>query len=106
MRGGKLVTVGPLARIMAEYPPETMRPGDIYTKNDPHDGGTHLPLLWTHLIPATLEGLDALAAGGFSMLLRLLPLGALAENAALDWTVFWAAMAFALSAAAVLATFG
>lgn len=46
----------------------------------------------------------ALAAGGFSMLLRLLPLGALAENAALDWNVFWAAMAFALSAAAVLAT--
>ncbi|MSO77665.1 MAG: hydantoinase B/oxoprolinase family protein [Alphaproteobacteria bacterium] len=32
-----------LARIMAEYPPAGMRDGDIYTMNDPHDGGTHLP---------------------------------------------------------------
>ena len=32
-----------LARIMAEFPPEGMREGDLYTMNDPHDGGTHLP---------------------------------------------------------------
>jgi N-methylhydantoinase B len=32
-----------LARIIAEYPLDTMRPGDVYTMNDPHDGGTHLP---------------------------------------------------------------
>jgi N-methylhydantoinase B len=32
-----------MARIMAEYPPATMRHGDLYTMNDPHDGGTHLP---------------------------------------------------------------
>ena len=43
------------------------------------------------------------AAGGFDLLLRVLPLGALAENAALDWTIFWAAMAFALTAAAIIA---
>jgi N-methylhydantoinase B len=32
-----------LARIIDEYPLVTMRSGDIYTMNDPHDGGTHLP---------------------------------------------------------------
>lgn len=32
-----------LARIIAVYPLDTMRAGDIYTMNDPHDGGTHLP---------------------------------------------------------------
>ncbi len=32
-----------LARIMAEFPAASMRAGDIYTLNDPHDGGTHLP---------------------------------------------------------------
>lgn len=32
-----------LARIMTEYPLQTMRAGDVYTMNDPHDGGTHLP---------------------------------------------------------------
>jgi N-methylhydantoinase B len=32
-----------LARIIAEFPLDTMRPGDVYTMNDPHDGGTHLP---------------------------------------------------------------
>ena len=32
-----------LARIIAEYPLHTMRAGDVYTLNDPHDGGTHLP---------------------------------------------------------------
>jgi N-methylhydantoinase B len=32
-----------LARIIAEYPLHNMRAGDVYTMNDPHDGGTHLP---------------------------------------------------------------
>ena len=45
----------------------------------------------------------ALAAGGFHALRRLLPLGAMADNAILDWTIFWAAMTFALVAAAVIA---
>ncbi len=44
-----------LARIMAEYPPETMRVGDIYTMNDPHDGGTHLPDLII-AAPAVVDG--------------------------------------------------
>jgi predicted permease len=44
-----------------------------------------------------------LAAGGFHALRRLLPLGAMAENATLDWTTFWAAMACALTAAAGIA---
>ena len=43
------------------------------------------------------------AASGFNVLLRLLPLGALAENARLDWTIFWAAMMLALVAAVVIA---
>jgi N-methylhydantoinase B len=30
-------------RILAEFPPETMRDGDIYCMNDPYLGGTHLP---------------------------------------------------------------
>ncbi len=36
------------------------------------------------------------AAGGFSLLVRALPLGAFAETATLDWTVFISAMAVAL----------
>jgi N-methylhydantoinase B len=30
-------------RILAEFPPETMRDGDVYCMNDPYLGGTHLP---------------------------------------------------------------
>jgi predicted permease len=45
----------------------------------------------------------ALAAAGFELLVTSLPLGALADNAGLDWTVLWAAMLAALTAAAVLA---
>lgn len=30
-------------RIVKEFPPSTMQPGDVYIMNDPHDGGTHLP---------------------------------------------------------------
>jgi N-methylhydantoinase B len=44
-----------LARIMAEYPRETMRAGDVYTMNDPHDGGTHLPDLII-AAPAVVDG--------------------------------------------------
>ncbi len=44
-----------------------------------------------------------LAAGSFSILLRSLPLGALAESARLSWTLFWAATCFALLAASVIA---
>jgi putative ABC transport system permease protein len=40
-----------------------------------------------------------LAAAGFEVLVRSLPLGALAETAALDWTVFTAAIAIALGSA-------
>jgi predicted permease len=45
----------------------------------------------------------ALAAAGFGLLVTSLPLGALADNARLDWTVFWAAMLAALAAAAIIA---
>jgi putative ABC transport system permease protein len=45
----------------------------------------------------------AVAAGGFGLLLRALPLGALADTATLDWTVFAAAIGFALFAASVVA---
>ena len=45
----------------------------------------------------------ALAAAGFELLVTSLPLGALADNARLDWTVFWAAMLAALAAAAIVA---
>jgi putative ABC transport system permease protein len=45
----------------------------------------------------------ALAASGFSVLLRSLPLGALADTAMLDWKVFAAALGVALLAASVIA---
>src|SRR5262249_12672157 len=32
-----------IARILAEFPIETMREGDLYCLNDPYIGGTHLP---------------------------------------------------------------
>jgi predicted permease len=44
-----------------------------------------------------------LALVGFQTLTRALPLGALADNAHLDWTVFWASMGSALLAAALVA---
>ncbi len=46
----------------------------------------------------------ALAASGFHVLTRALPLGALADNTRLDWTVFWAAMGTAIGAAALVAS--
>jgi predicted permease len=45
----------------------------------------------------------ALALIGFEVLVQSLPLGALAENATLDWTVFWASMIAALVAAVLVA---
>ncbi len=44
-----------------------------------------------------------LAAGGFRVLVGALPLGALAETATLDWTLFWVAFAVAMVAAAAIA---
>ena len=44
-----------LARIITEYPLQTMRAGDVYTMNDPHDGGTHLPDLIV-AAPAVVDG--------------------------------------------------
>ena len=44
-----------LARIITEYPLQTMRAGDVYTMNDPHDGGTHLPDLII-AAPAVVDG--------------------------------------------------
>ena len=39
-----LATMIPVVRrIIQEYPPSTMREGDIYLMNDPYLGGTHLP---------------------------------------------------------------
>lgn len=43
-----------------------------------------------------------LAAGGFRVLVGALPLGALAQTATLDWTLFWAAMLVALLSAAIV----
>ncbi|HEU4628605.1 MAG TPA: ADOP family duplicated permease [Gemmatimonadaceae bacterium] len=45
----------------------------------------------------------ALAAGGFQLLVGALPLGAWAEGATLDWSVFWAAIATALGASLLIA---
>ena len=45
----------------------------------------------------------ALAAGGFRVLVGALPLGALAETATLDWTVFWSAITIAILAALAVA---
>jgi putative ABC transport system permease protein len=57
------------------------------------------------LIVGTLAGLAGavLAASGFGVLLHSLPLGALADTARLDWTVFRAAMLIAVPAGAVVA---
>ncbi|MFI5233418.1 MAG: ADOP family duplicated permease [Gemmatimonadales bacterium] len=44
----------------------------------------------------------AFAAGGFRLLVRALPLGAFAETATFDWTVFAAAMTIALVTALVI----
>ncbi|HEV3484957.1 MAG TPA: FtsX-like permease family protein, partial [Vicinamibacterales bacterium] len=45
----------------------------------------------------------AIAVSGFQVLVTSLPLGALAETATIDWTVFWASVASALVAAMLVA---
>jgi predicted permease len=57
------------------------------------------------LLIAIVAGLVGAALGviGFGTLVGALPLGALAENARLDWTVFWASMAVALFSALLIA---
>ncbi|MBI2917642.1 MAG: hydantoinase B/oxoprolinase family protein [Chloroflexi bacterium] len=42
-------------RILAEFPPDQMHDGDIYTMNDPHDGGTHIPDVFV-VIPVIYGG--------------------------------------------------
>jgi putative ABC transport system permease protein len=56
------------------------------------------------LLVGTLAGVAgaALATAGFQLLVTSLPLGALADNATLEWTVFWASMLTAVSAALVI----
>jgi putative ABC transport system permease protein len=57
------------------------------------------------MVIGALAGLAGalLAAASFGLLLRSLPLGALAESATLDWTIFWSALALALPLSAGLA---
>ena len=38
---GMIITA--VNRVVEVFPPDTMRPGDLYILNDPYDGGTHLP---------------------------------------------------------------
>ena len=72
-------------------------------------GANRRRLIQQLLVESVLIGLLAGAAGaalavvGFEVLVRSLPLGALAENARLDWTVFWASMTAALCAAVLVA---
>ena len=58
------------------------------------------------LLVGALAGVSGsvLAAAVFGLLVQSLPLGALAETATLDWTIFWTAMVVALPAAAIVAT--
>jgi len=51
-----------LARIIAEFPLDTMREGDVYCMNDPHDGGTHLPDLIVVVPVIVAERVIAFAA--------------------------------------------
>jgi putative ABC transport system permease protein len=72
-------------------------------------GANRQRLVQQLVIEAMLVGLmagaagAALGAGGFEVLVRSLPLGALADNARLDWSLFWASMAAAGAAAVVVA---
>ena len=61
-------------------------------------------LLFESLLIGIFAGLTgaALAAGSFALLVESLPLGALAENATLDWTVFSASMIASLVAAMLI----
>ncbi len=72
-------------------------------------GANRQRLIQQLVIESLLVGLLAGATGavlaivGFGVLIQSLPLGALAANARLDWTVFWASMTAALAAAALVA---
>jgi putative ABC transport system permease protein len=73
-------------------------------------GANRRRLLQQVISESLLVGVLAGASGavlallGFHILVGALPLGALADNAHLDWTVFWASMAAALVAALLVAT--
>ena len=62
-------------------------------------------LVLESMVIGFLSGLlgSALAAGAFAVLVQSLSLGALAESAHLDWTVFWGSMLAALIAAVIIA---
>ncbi len=62
-------------------------------------------LLFESLLIGLLAGISGalLAAAGFALLVESLPLGALADTARLDWTVFTASMIASLAAALLIA---
>ena len=62
-------------------------------------------LVMESLVIGVLAGVAGagIAATGFAVLVQSLPLGALAENAHLDWTVFWASFAAAIVSAVIIA---
>jgi putative ABC transport system permease protein len=72
-------------------------------------GANRQRLIQQLLVESLLIGVVAgvvgasLAVIGFGVLVGALPLGALAENARLDWTVFWASMGAALVSALLVA---
>ncbi len=72
-------------------------------------GANRQRLVQQLLLESLLIGLAAgavgagLAAASFGVLVESLPLGALAENARLDWTIFWASVLASLSAALLVA---
>jgi putative ABC transport system permease protein len=72
-------------------------------------GANRRRLIQQLLLESIVIGLAAGLAGalfaamGFTILLQSLPLGALAETAHLDWTVFWASVATALVAGIAIA---
>jgi putative ABC transport system permease protein len=72
-------------------------------------GANRRRLIQQLLLESIVIGLAAGLAGalfaamGFTILLQSLPLGALAETAHLDWTVFWASVATALVAGFAIA---
>ncbi|MEX2271871.1 MAG: ADOP family duplicated permease [Vicinamibacterales bacterium] len=72
-------------------------------------GANRQRLLQQLLLESVLIGMlagiagAALASASFALLVESLPLGALADNATLDWTVFWASMLAALAAALLIA---
>jgi putative ABC transport system permease protein len=72
-------------------------------------GADRTRLLQQLVVEAVLIGVGAgalgalIAAGGFGVLVRSLPLGELAQTARLDWTLLWAATLISLAAAVLMA---